>query len=146
MDYREKNTQVILEAEKLKRKLLHRERMENSEADLKNPCVGCGNMPLRIVMGVCFKCYGKEKQKEYKYPYKSEYFKNYTKKNREKRNAKSRVQWAVQTGKLKRKPCEICGDMKVHGHHDDYSKPFQVRWLCASHHKQHHADSKFKES
>jgi hypothetical protein len=42
---------------------------------------------------------------------------------------------ALKNGILIRKPCEICGSKKVHGHHDDYSKPLEVRWLCPKHHK-----------
>ena len=33
-------------------------------------------------------------------------------------------------------PCEICGDIKSEAHHDDYSKPDKVRWLCRIHHRQ----------
>lgn len=40
--------------------------------------------------------------------------------------------------KLTRKPCEVCGAVNVHGHHDDYSKPLEVRWLCPRHHSEHH--------
>ena len=51
---------------------------------------------------------------------------------------------AVKDGKLKRKNCEIkdCGKRKVHAHHDDYSKPLEVRWLCPAHHKQLHRDKR----
>ncbi|MFC3331681.1 hypothetical protein ACFOEM_04310 [Paenalcaligenes hominis] len=35
--------------------------------------------------------------------------------------------------------CEVCGKSKVDAHHDDYSKPLEVRWLCREHHMQHHA-------
>lgn len=46
---------------------------------------------------------------------------------------------AVRRGGLaKPDHCEGCGQQfpktKIHGHHDDYSKPLQVRWLCASCH------------
>lgn len=58
----------------------------------------------------------------------------------EKHKAKSMVKNAVRDGRLKRLPCEVCGsDERIHGHHDDYSKPLDVRWLCAAHHHQHHA-------
>ena len=46
---------------------------------------------------------------------------------------------AVKQGRLIRKPCEVCQtDIDVHAHHDDYSKPLDVRWLCRHHHQEHH--------
>lgn len=45
---------------------------------------------------------------------------------------------AVRDGRLEKKPCEVCGATYVHGHHDDYTKPLEVRWLCPIHHKEHH--------
>jgi ribosomal protein S27AE len=42
------------------------------------------------------------------------------------------------SGKLKPKPCERCGAAKVEMHHDDYSKPLQVRFLCNRCHKIEH--------
>tara|TARA_R110002051_G_scaffold235179_1_gene296615 strand:+ start:8092 stop:8331 length:240 start_codon:yes stop_codon:yes gene_type:complete len=46
---------------------------------------------------------------------------------------------AIRIGLIKRQPCEVCGAEKVDAHHDDYSKPLLVRWLCRRHHSQHHA-------
>ncbi len=48
---------------------------------------------------------------------------------------------ALRDGKIKRQPCEVCGAEKVHAHHDDYSRPLEVRWLCPLHHQRHHADT-----
>ena len=45
---------------------------------------------------------------------------------------------ATRLGVIKRQPCEICNEMKVDAHHDDYNKPLDVRWLCRKHHNQHH--------
>lgn len=55
--------------------------------------------------------------------------------NPEKRRAHKRVEYAVKVGRLVRQPCEACGDEKVTAHHDDYSKPLEVRWLCRPHHE-----------
>jgi hypothetical protein len=49
---------------------------------------------------------------------------------------------AVKSGKLVRKPCEVCGKKKSQAHHDDYSKPLDVRWLCQVHHSEHHRKHK----
>ncbi len=48
------------------------------------------------------------------------------------------VSEAVKRGELVRGTCEVCGKEKVDGHHDDYSKPLAVRWLCRKHHLAHH--------
>lgn len=54
--------------------------------------------------------------------------------------ARDTVAKAIVAGKLAKQPCEVCGTRKrVQAHHDDYSKPLDVRWLCIKHHKEHHA-------
>jgi len=45
---------------------------------------------------------------------------------------------AMRRGELLKQPCEVCGADKVDGHHDDYSKPLSVRWLCRRHHIEAH--------
>ena len=45
---------------------------------------------------------------------------------------------AVRDGRLEKTPCEVCGENKVEGHHDDYDKPLDVRWLCRKHHLEVH--------
>lgn len=57
----------------------------------------------------------------------------------ERNRARQRVCYAIKTGKLERQPCEICGEIKTHAHHDDYSRPLDVRWLCTQHHRELHA-------
>lgn len=47
-----------------------------------------------------------------------------------KRKARRAVAYAVEKGRLLRQPCERCGALKVDGHHADYSRPLEVRWLC----------------
>lgn len=56
--------------------------------------------------------------------------------------AKNMVNNAVRDGKLdKPSNCETCSKQskRLHGHHDDYAKPLEVRWLCAACHSQWHA-------
>lgn len=46
---------------------------------------------------------------------------------------------AKKCGILIPQSCEVCEtDKDVHAHHDDYSKPLDVRWLCRKHHNEHH--------
>ena len=54
------------------------------------------------------------------------------------RAAHHQVEYALANGSLLREPCEVCGAEKVDAHHDDYSKPLSVRWLCRKHHLEHH--------
>lgn len=53
--------------------------------------------------------------------------------------ARVKARRAIRTGRLVRQPCEVCGVAKVEAHHDDYSQPLSVRWLCPTHHREHHA-------
>lgn len=55
-----------------------------------------------------------------------------------KKKARSAVGNALRDGKLHRAPCEICSNPVAHAHHDDYSKPLDVRWLCTTHHAEWH--------
>jgi len=45
---------------------------------------------------------------------------------------------AIRTGKIKRLPCEICGKTDAQGHHEDYAKPMDLKFLCARHHADRH--------
>ena len=56
----------------------------------------------------------------------------------EKHRARQLAYNARRRGELIREPCEVCGDVKVHAHHDDYAEPLKVRWLCNSHHAEWH--------
>jgi hypothetical protein len=50
------------------------------------------------------------------------------------------VYCALKSGELIKQPCEICGDSKSEGHHEDYDKPLDVTWLCDAHHKARHRE------
>lgn len=54
------------------------------------------------------------------------------------RAARIAVGNALRSGNMARQPCEVCGDAKAQAHHDDYSKPLDVRWLCTKHHAEWH--------
>jgi hypothetical protein len=48
---------------------------------------------------------------------------------------------AVRDGRLIKLPCAVCGTtVHVHAHHDDYTRPLDVRWLCAEHHSAAHRE------
>lgn len=66
---------------------------------------------------------------------------NWLAKNRVKRAAHQILNNALRDGKIVKGRCEVCGSRDVHGHHDDYTKPLKVRWLCPKHHSQHHKET-----
>lgn len=57
-----------------------------------------------------------------------------------KAKARSTLQYALKSGQIERLPCCICGNPKAEGHHEDYSRPIDVTWLCGFHHKQRHKE------
>ena len=67
------------------------------------------------------------------------YIKHWRESNPEKWKCHIKLNNELRKENITRKPCEVCGTTdSIHGHHDDYSKPLDVRWLCAAHHKQLH--------
>ncbi len=56
----------------------------------------------------------------------------------EKMNAYNKVSRAIKSGVLIRQNC-FCGKYGE-AHHDDYSKPLEVLWLCKKHHEERHAE------
>lgn len=60
----------------------------------------------------------------------------------EKIRARGKVYHAVKTGKLIRGKCEHkgCEEVKTFAHHEDYSNPLDVNWLCRKHHREKHGN------
>ncbi len=58
-----------------------------------------------------------------------------------KAKAHKTVENHLKAGTLQRGPCEQCGVEKAEAHHDDYSQPLKVRWLCRKHHLDWHREN-----
>lgn len=59
----------------------------------------------------------------------------------EKRRAQQMVADLIRSGRMIRPDtCSACASpCKPHAHHDDYTQPLVVRWLCGVCHRAHHA-------
>ena len=55
-------------------------------------------------------------------------------------NSYHKVRNAIKSGKLVRPTnCSNCNkEGRIEAHHDDYTKPLEIRWLCRSCHSEHH--------
>jgi hypothetical protein len=55
---------------------------------------------------------------------------------RAKSSCRRTTNYYIRRGILIPKPCQFfgCGEQLVQPHHDDYSKPLDVTWLCRLHH------------
>jgi len=69
----------------------------------------------------------------------------WSKRNPHKIRAQRLARAAVLSGKIPKLPCEICGNPSAQAHHDDYSRPIDVRWLCVKHHAEHHVRARLVE-
>jgi hypothetical protein len=66
------------------------------------------------------------------------YARRFKKKFPEKYRAHCLIHYHVKKGNIKRKPCVVCGDVNSFAHHEDYTKPLEVVWLCRKHHREKH--------
>lgn len=53
---------------------------------------------------------------------------------RMKANARAYANTYLRRGLIKKEPCEDCGVEEAEMHHDDYSKPLDIRWKCRTCH------------
>lgn len=74
------------------------------------------------------KQYLREKQRSYRASFPN--------KNR----AHQLVSDAIREGRLTRKPCINCGASNGEAHHEDYSNPFDITWLCKGCHMKRHVE------
>jgi len=44
----------------------------------------------------------------------------------------------IRSGKLKKGSCVVCGSFQTLPHHEDYSRPNDIIWICEKHHKLYH--------
>lgn len=129
---------------------------ECKDADMKNKliescCLNCGKVfmarlsDVKRGVGGDFCSRSCKNSGRYNPHYKGGQLSNYEyklraiQKNPQRFLAMQAIQTAIRSGSLIRRQCEICGADKTEAHHDDYSKPLQVHWLCRFHHdKEHH--------
>lgn len=69
---------------------------------------------------------------------RNDYAKRQYQKHKARHNARTKLGYAIKSGKIQKQPCEVCQSTHSQAHHDDYSQPLVVRWLCKLHHAQHH--------
>lgn len=68
------------------------------------------------------------------------YQREYYRLHRDRCLARKQAHRARLAGVLMSEPCEECGGTEnIVGHHDDYSKPLDVRWFCRVCHQRLHA-------
>ena len=58
--------------------------------------------------------------------------------NQHKIKAHYQVAKAIKNGSLIKAPCIVCSNKKSQAHHEDYEKPLDVRWMCATCHRAEH--------
>lgn len=85
-----------------------------------------------------------KKIRSYKREYNKIYRKKYGYENEQnskerypgKEKARRALEYAVKKGRIKKLPCEVCGNFNSEAHHENYRKPLEVNWLCRRHHLQ----------
>jgi hypothetical protein len=97
--------------------------------------------------GECEKCKHREYMREY-YHRTHKTYENIEKRNtrmlaayhadKTKYRARMMVYSRVEHGTIIQEPCSLCGSTPVAGHHNDYSEPLEVVWLCRACHDMVH--------
>lgn len=101
---------------------------KNSKDGLRSTCKPCVNTKDKAYRQLPHVRVAREKAR-----------KAYVLRNTIKVKAKQIVAQEVKMGRLIKGCCEVCeATNNIEGHHDDYAKPKEVRWLCVTHHNEWH--------
>lgn len=65
-----------------------------------------------------------------------QYQRNYRAVNSIKNKARRMVAKRISSGALTKMPCVFCGSNETEAHHEDYSKPLDVIWVCFKCHRE----------
>ncbi len=101
----------------------------------RNPICKCGRVKENVNSGLCNFCEAHKKRVYHEKNKDSLIYKLKT-------AARTTLNRYIRLGYLKKELCELCGSEIVEAHHDDYTKPLDVRWLCKLHHAEHHKNEK----
>lgn len=65
-------------------------------------------------------------------------YSDYSEEEKKRANVRSMINVYIKRGIIERKPCGVCSDPKSEAHHDDYDRPFDIKWFCKKHHIDYH--------
>ena len=126
--------------EKARLKSIAEGRREKNSIGRKTTCSNCGREKeeSQFNEGYCKACKAFRKKMIRPYRTGEQKYKDWVRKVTNK---------AVHDGLLIKQPCEVCGtEEDVQAHHDDYDDPLDVRWLCKTHHREHHKNLDNKDN
>lgn len=108
-------------------------RQRRPKGQRKNTCSGCGKEVEESRKGqrYCKSCHAANMRS--KRPIHSAL----KPEARLKANCRAYANTYIRRDVIKKQPCEICGEM-AQMHHEDYSKPLEIIWLCRKHHLELH--------
>lgn len=111
---------------------------KTKQAKVPGLCPNCNLRPRLKNYGYCLDC-RREKVNQWMKEAGGAWQYLIKKGERNKALARAAVNRSIRRGKLKRKPCEACGNLKSEAHHfKGYEREFwlEVKWLCKEHHDQ----------
>lgn len=104
--------------------------------DCQGRCPNCYENPVAPGSIWCRECLnGKAAQR--RKSRNGPWYKNLTDLQKKKIKARKKLNFALRLGKIKRLPCEVCGNLESEGHHHngyETEHALDVRWLCNEHH------------